>query len=125
MGRPATPTKVHELNGAYKAHPERKNHDEPDIEELDSTPPKYFNDLQCKYFYDLIDRSLKGVGGKSDYYLFTTGAVLLAEMEDLEGKLPTPRIGQLISVLAKLGMTPSDRAGLKVPKNNKSKFDGI
>lgn len=126
MARNAAPAAVHHLKGSYKKDPQRENKDAPEVGDIsDKEPPEYFNERQTFYWNDLIQRSPAGVLSDGDYYVLALGAVLLNEMEEKKGSLGNERIGKLISVLSKLGMTPSDRSGLKVDKKKKNAFDDV
>ena len=125
MARHKTPSNVLDLKGSYKKHPERRNNEEPEGLPLDSKPPKYFDKEHVKHWNDLISRIPDGVVTNSDYYLLVIGAAILAEIEETQGHLPNERIAKFVTISAKLGLTPSDRVGLKVPQKKKNKFDDI
>lgn len=125
MARHKTPSNILDLKGSYKTHPERKNDEEPEGLPLNSTPPEYFDAEHIKHWNDLISRVPAGVATDSDYYLLVIGAAILSEIEETQGHLPNERIAKFVTISAKLGLTPSDRAGLKVPQKKKNKFDGI
>jgi len=122
MGRNRTPTPLLELRGAFKNHPSRRREREGEIKPTTPLPgpPAWFSKSQkavwaevqalgywltspdrfmCEVAVTLLDRHIRGV---SDY----------------------KEIPHLISILAKLGLTPVDRAKLKAPeKAIESEFD--
>lgn len=117
MGRPKTPSNVLELRGAYKKNPNRKPKDEPpaaasgDLGE----PPAYFNKTQRECWAEIAAKAHAGTICRADSIALEMAAVLLDQFRLYPLDIPTARIVRLDSILARFGMTPSDRSKVKVP----------
>ena len=120
MPRPATPTNVLELRGAYQNHPERKKQrkHEPEITPL-SAPPKNLSVDERKIWREIIKRVPEGVIGDSDGIALETLTKLVYIMRhDFDG-MTAAQLNKLETMLGRFGMTPSDRTKIVVKKEEK------
>lgn len=123
-GRPKTPTNVLELRGAYKKHPERKPKDgtEPELKDGVGEPPEYLAADEKALWHEIVSLACDGVLGDSDRLAVEIAATLMAEFRrggrDEQGRplFTDARLSRLQAILGQLGMTPADRAKVKVPK---------
>lgn len=126
MGKPRTPTKVLEMRGAYRKHPERRAQREnepvdlPDIE----GPPSYLTTDQLECWHTIVEKCADGVLKQSDEVALEIAARLFAEMR--AGTIDRPGLKQLDTLLGKFGMNPSERSKVSVSKSKPSnKFTAI
>jgi hypothetical protein len=80
------------------------------------------NDIEVKCWNKLARESIPEVLGES----VRTWLELASELysKKLNGDISTTERGQLITLLAKIGFNPSDRANIKIPlPKKKNKFD--
>ena len=114
------PTRVLELRGAYKAHPEsRRHHEPPGKGEFDPKPPRYFtaHDRQC--WREIVRIMPHGVLTGSDRLQVEIAARVLSRFRQDED-INAAMVNKLQVAINKLGLNPADRAGLvvKTPKAN-------
>jgi phage terminase small subunit len=127
MARPLTPTAVLEQNGAFEHDPQRRaaREGEPAGRGVLGDPPERFTPLQRDAWYELELLAPEGVLTGSDRVMVEMYCQLVARMRgepDAEGyprPLKAAEFTQLLNILGRLGMTPSDRARLKVPEKSK------
>lgn len=126
MGRPALPTNVHKLKGTEKKHPDRmrKRGNEPKPKAPLGQPPRNLPANVKKCWRELIRLAPPGVFGDSDRWAVEIAATLMAEFRAANMLMPSARIARLDSLLARFGMTPSDRTKVQVPPEKpKNRFD--
>jgi hypothetical protein len=61
----------------------------------------------------------------SDIFIVEIAAVLLSEFRQYSNAMVTARIYRLTAELGKLGLSPSDRAGLVVPTTEPNPYDAF
>ena len=124
MGRPRKPTAHLEIVGAFKAHPERVRDAEPQCDEAVGGAPEWLTKSQRKA-WDYLANSASmcpGVLTKMDRAYLELCARALAGVWDYDETENNGRAmtGNGLSVvgkmLGKLGMTPSERSGVVVPR---------
>lgn len=114
MARPPKPTRVLELTGAFKRHPERKRarEHEPEPPLGIGKPPNSLSESQKARWKEIAkactwltvaDRTIVEMTARL-WQLMRDGAAGVGELK------------QLAVNLGRLGMTPSDRSKIQVPK---------
>lgn len=122
MARPRTPTKILELKGAFKTHPERKRKTEPEPNgKFSPRVPGYLTGAQKKTWREIVKLVPAGVLADADKIHVEVVACLLAEFRLAPDEMETARLGRMTQEMGKLGLNPSARASLVVekPKSNK------
>ena len=122
MARPKTASKILELKGSFKKHPERKRQAEPEGREVFSrAPPDQLSGYQQECWREIIKAIPAGVLTGSDLIHVEVVARLLAELRTKGDEMRTERITRLTQEMGRLGLNPSARASLSVekPKTNK------
>lgn len=130
-GRPRTPTRILNARGAFKNHPNRAKDraNEPvDLPPLGECPSS-FNESERKAWGDIVKVDVAGVLTAQDYLSVEIAAQLLAQTRetqivtnDVTGEryalpgLSDARHAQLIGLLGKFGMTPSERSKVSVSR---------
>lgn len=122
MGRNRLPTNVHEMRGSYKKNPNRRPKDEPAAEDSGpiGDPPGYFDEGQTRCWNEIVRKCHDGVLTEADSIAVEMAAVLLAQFRDDPVDFKAAKIVRLDSLLARFGMTPSDRTKVKVPTKPKA-----
>lgn len=110
MARPRTPTNVLEMRGAYKKDPQRRRNYEPEAVEGIGPAPDYFTPEQADAWNVIISQCHAGVLCQADGIAVEIAAVLLANFRADPLEMPAAKLARLDSLLARFGMTPSDRS---------------
>ena len=105
MARHKIPSHSKELKNTDRA--DRVNPNEPKPTEEIGEPPKHLSGKQKDAWNELIEITNDGVLKKPDRIIVEIAAMLLAKMRD-EGLISSERT-HLISCLARMGNSPSDR----------------
>ena len=117
MGRPLTPTSILDASGAFKRHPERKNKNEPIVTNpFPDSPPLFLSDQEKACWNEVVSLAPAGVLTASDPLIVEVIARLLAEYRELGPEMLITKVTRLCQEMAKIGLTPSGRAGLSVEK---------
>ena len=134
MARPRKPTAQLELVGAFKHNPDRRRDAEPQCDEDVGPAPDWLTDKQVEAWDYLVD-SVSGVPGvltKMDRVYLELCAIALAGVwgsSAILGDGPILSMSYLKDVggmLGKLGMTPSERSRVVVPRKEKaSRVSGL
>lgn len=119
MSRPRTPTALHVIRGTKRKHPERmrERENEPVPSGPIGEPPEWLTDEQVKCWHELVSICPPGVLGNSDRLALELTVRLMVESRGDNG-LSGTSIGHLISLLARFGLTPSDRSKVSVTKGD-------
>lgn len=127
MARPRTPTALHEIRGTGKKHPERmaERRDEP-VPTAGIGPAKGLDPQQAEAWDEIVSLCPPGVLGNSDRIALEMTVRLLVQFRNDPDEFPASRMGHLISLLSRFGLTPADRSKISVPKGNgKNPFDAF
>lgn len=116
MARHAQPRAVAELKGAAKKHPERYRKQPPKSEIGVGNAPDRFTATQRQAWFELTTLAPTGVLAGADRVTIEVGACLLAQFREDSDAFPANKLGHLIGVLARLGMSPADRQKLGTEK---------
>ncbi len=121
-----------ELVGAFKKNPNRARPNEPHCHKSVGPAPKRLNSLQKSAWKYLVDSAsdVPGVLTKLDRAFLELCAIGLGDIWSLNvGDMPTipqSKIKSVGAMLAKLGMTPTDRSGIIVPrKGERGEYDNF
>ena len=124
MARPRTPTKVLDMRGSFKAHPERKaeREGEPEIEEPIGDPPKSLKVAEKKLWIEIIEVLPEGVLTAADRWNLEIACRMMYKLRKADAN--AGEIGILQKCLSNMGLTPADRSKVKMPaKKEKGKWD--
>lgn len=115
-GRKPTPTAVLDLKGATKHNPGRyaDRRDEPKPDGALPEPPDYFDDGRRAIWNELYGQIALGVVTIQDAMAFEVLVNMVAEYRRDPIRMSATKVMNLISMLARFGMTPSDRTRIKV-----------
>lgn len=121
MSRPRKPTNVLELTGSLNKNPSRREArtDEPrNLDELGKSPER-LTAQQKEAWNEIANNCPHGVLTKADRHALEMTAVLLAEFWANGIQMQGTHLSLLNTLLAKMGMNPSDRSRVTVrePKN--------
>ena len=114
MARPRKPTAQLELVGAFKKNPQRSRGNEPVSNEDVLLPPFPLDDDAMEAWEFLVAHSAPGVlTGMDSAFLAITARCLGAVWKGDVNVTDSAKVG---AMLGKLGMTPSERSRVVVPK---------
>lgn len=116
MGRPRTPSNILDARGAFDKNPNRRRVDEPEPNGDIGDPPERFNAAERAAWAEIIGACTQGVFCQSDRIAVEVAAVLLAMFRADPAGIPAAKLVRLDSLLARFGMTPSDRSKVSAPK---------
>lgn len=128
MGRHKQPREVAEFKGAHKKDPQRYRDESPkNLIELGDPPPHMYDEAKAIWF-ELSAYAIPNVLTVADRFTFEIACNLLAEYRESPILFPTARLPQLISLLARFGLSPADRQKLRIddskkPSNKFSEFN--
>lgn len=108
MPRPRTPTNILDARGAFKKHPERRRVD-PDTKKL-RPAPKHLDESKRATWREIVRAAPEGVITEADRFALEIAVQLLCEFRSDPIGYQAARLTILNSLLAKMGMTPCDRA---------------
>lgn len=117
-GRPRTSTKILELRGSFKKHPERKKdrEEEPQAETLRTKAPPRWMTLtraQRRYWKRIMEHAPAGVITRADLATVQAAAILWEQMDRQGDAFPMAGYTKLFQVLGQLGMMAGDRSKLR------------
>ena len=125
MGR-IKPTAQKELEGSFKAHPERRNKNEPVATGFIGDPPDSLHDGERVIWYELIDLACKGVMTNADRVSLEMLCKLVYEMRTAFQDMNASKLSRLTFLLSQFGMTPADRSKISIKKDeDKNPFEGM
>lgn len=127
MARPRIASNIHELKGNYKKHPERRNKKEPKVSaKFPTDPPKYLKLTkdEVEMWHEIRNMAPGGVLTGADVVIVAQIARIFNEFRNFTPYqnarggwvryYPTERLTRMSSEMAKIGLSPSSRAGLQV-----------
>jgi hypothetical protein len=119
MGRPRTPSNILDARGAFDKNPNRRRENEPDAVGDVGTHPERFNAGEVLAWNDIVSTCHAGVLCRSDRLAVEMAAVLYAMFRADPAGMPAAKVARLDSLMARFGMTPSDRSKVTAPKKEK------
>jgi phage terminase small subunit len=122
MARPRTATKILELRGSFKHDPQRKRPNEPVARgAFPKNPPRYLTPGEKRTWREIVRHTPAGVLTDADVFQVEAVARLIASFRETESP-PMQMYQRIESMLGKLGLHPSSRAGLVVDKPKQNKY---
>ena len=118
MGRPTKPTAVLELVGAYKKDPQRKRLKEPKPTKGIGSFVLGPTDL-AEIWDEVVGQVVPGVLTISDRMALELVCRLYAEIRLKPDKISVGKVTALANLLGRFGLTPSDRAKISMPEEEK------
>src|SRR5687768_14261356 len=112
MARHQQPLEVAEAKGAIRKNPQRYRNVPPKVEQPVGTAPAHLSPQAKACWFEIETLAPMKVLTGADRLAIEMLSNLLAEYREDPNGFPTPRIAQLVSCLARLGMTPADRQKL-------------
>ena len=126
MPRHTQPREVAELKGATRKHPERYRKTPPAVDLPLGNAPDYFTAAQKAVWFELETYAPRGVLTGADRVAMELLSVLLQEFRTNPIEIRVAKIGQMVSCLGRLGMTPADRQKLGTEKpKEENPFDAF
>lgn len=116
MARHSQPREVAALKGADKKNPQRYRAEVPKSVLPLGSAPEHLSEMAKAVWFELEAYAPAGVLAGSDRLMLETAAVLVAEFRENTKGFPASKMGHMIGVLARLGMSPSDRQKLGAEK---------
>ncbi|MDB5937533.1 MAG: hypothetical protein JWQ01_4877 [Massilia sp.] len=116
MGRPRTPSNILDARGAFNKNPNRRRVDEPEPNGEIGDAPERFTEDERTAWAEIVGTCAAGVFCKSDRIAIEVASVLLAMFRADPAGIPGAKLARLDSLMARFGMTPSDRSKVSAPK---------
>ena len=110
------PREVAELKGAIRKNPQRYRKQPPAVDLPLGTAPDRFTPDQKAIWFELETYAPRGSWTGADRVTVELLSVLLDEFRTNYAEMKVAKIGQIVSCLARLGMTPADRQKLGTEK---------
>jgi len=117
--KPKQPLALAILKGADKKDPQRYRDPTAQSDEPLGDHPG-LSGHALKAWRDLEKNSIPGVLTGADRFMMEIAATLLGEFRDDPSEFAVGKYGQLISCLARLGLSPADRQKVRAPEKPKS-----
>lgn len=122
MARPRTPSNVLELRGAFTKNPQRRRKGEPKpTGEIGSYSPGSIGKEDI--WNELVSNCPPNVLTNSDRLALEIAVEYLHQFRTNPFSCSSERVKTLINLLARFGMTPSDRAKLSLPEKERESDD--
>ena len=126
MARHAQPRELAALKGADRKNPQRYRKDAPKSQMPLGNAPDHLTETQRGCWFELQSYAVEGVLTGADRAMMELASKLLAESRENWVDFSAARMGHLVGILARLGLSPADRQKLgteKAPDGNP--FDAI
>lgn len=120
MARPRTPSNVLELKGAFKKNPQRKRVNEPNPAKAIGKRPAQSVDPD-EIWDEIIAKCPPNVLTNADELALEIAVEYMRQFRMDPMRCSAERIKTVINLLARFGMTPSDRAKLSLPDSGGKK----
>lgn len=119
MGAPKKPTALRELHGTLNRNKDRNNPGEPVPTKGIGPAPEHLNEMQSQAWDEIVGMMYPGVLGEADRIALEIMAKLLVDFRTNYEDFTGAKLARLEGMLARFGMTPSDRTKIVVPKGEK------
>jgi hypothetical protein len=116
MPRHAQPREVAEAKGLVKHNPQRYRNTPPKAAFALGNPPEHMLSEARAVWFELDTYAAAGVLTCADRLVLELASNMIAEYREHPAAYPATKIGQLVGLLGRLGMSPADRQRLSVPK---------
>lgn len=125
MPRHKQPREAAELKGADKRNPQRYRTDPAKSSLPLGQIPEWLSEQAQAVWFELETYAAKGVLTGADRMALATLSELVAEFREAPRKMPAARIGHMVGLLGRLGMSPADRQriGVEKPKDAGDSFE--
>ena len=111
MGRQKIPTNILEMRGSYSNHPERKKDRENEFKpESLGEAPDHLNADHKQIWHEIVSSVPPATIGRSDRIALETLSKLVFIMRFDFENMTGGELGRLETMLARFGLTPSDRS---------------
>ena len=118
MGRHAQPFEIAILKSADKNHPERYRNSPPKSDLPLGLAPDHMTPEGALCWAELSALALPGVLTGADRVMLELAASLLAEFRKDPAEFRAAKMGHLVGLLARFGMSPTDRQKVTAPPNS-------
>lgn len=115
MGRHKQPAAIARLKGADKKDPQRYRTTCITADIALGDPPEHLSSHTAEAWTHLALYATPGVLTGHDRFIVEIAACLLADMRADPLTFPAGKLSQLVSCLARMGLTPSDRQRIRIP----------
>jgi len=119
MAKHTQPRELAELKGATQVNPERYRDEIPKSKLPIGEYPSERSSEPRDCWFEISSMCIPGVLTGADRIMMEVAADLLGEYREDHKKFASAKRGQLVSCLARFGMSPSDRNNLGVVKDDK------
>ena len=116
MPRHKQPREVAELKGAVRHDPQRYENEPPKSTLPLGDMPEWLTEAAKPVWFELEAYAAAGVLTGADRIVLGALAELVAEFREGPRDMPAARIGQMVGLLGRVGMSPADRQKLGGPK---------
>lgn len=125
MARHAQPRELAELKGATAKDPQRYRGEVPKSDQPLGEAPSHMSGGGQACWFEISSYAIPDVLTVSDRISLELASELLAQFRVDPVEFPTTKISQLVGLLARFGMTPSDRQKLSIekPKTDDGDFE--
>ena len=125
MSNHSQPNEIARLKGETKRRPGRYKNNVPKSRLPCGNPPKTMSDEAQSCWFELSAKAVEGVLTYADTIMLELASNLLAEYRESPVEFPIGKYTHLIGVLARFGMSPSDRTKLDIsqPRNVEDDFE--
>jgi len=118
------PRELAELKGATKVNPERYRDEVPKSAMPLGDYPVERSDDPAECWFEISSMCIPGVLTGADRIMMEIAADLLGEYREDHQKFASAKRAQLVSCLARFGMSPTDRNSLGIVKDDKGPVFG-
>lgn len=126
MARPRTATNILDARGAFRQNPQRKRDGEPKPKSaFRKSAPAHLTPEQKAVWKEIVKQIPAGVLTGSDHAVVEIVVVLYALFRELGAAMPAAQLTRMASLMGRLGLDPSGRASLVVPKEKDTGFDDV
>lgn len=126
MGAPKKPTALRELHGTADRNKQRNNPNEPVPVRGIGPCPGHLPAAMNPIWDEIVGTMYAGVLGEADRVALEAMVRLVYLMRTDFDAMTAAQLNQLTGLLARFGMTPSDRTKIVVPKGEKKNpFEGF
>ncbi len=126
MARHAQARNVVELKGADKKNPQRYRGIVPESDLPLGLPPEHMSEEAQECWWEISHYSIPGVMTGADRLALEALSNYLAEYRDNPQEFAVGKMGHMIGLCARFGMSPADRNKLAIDKpNKKNPFESL
>lgn len=108
------PTAILEASGAFERNPSRARPDEPDTGRGIGPAPTHMDEVRRKVWDEIVSNCAAGVFQSSDRTMLEVLTALIVEFRESPAEFGGRKYQQLLTFLARCGMTPADRSRIVV-----------